>query len=64
MPVMNGVNASRHLKKILPGVPIILFTQYADLGRSLFPNGSTVDRIVAKNEANRLTGLIKELVPV
>ena len=62
MPVMNGLKASRYLKKIMPNVPIILFTQYADLGQNLFPDGATVDRIVPKNEPYRLAGLIKELV--
>ena len=29
MPVLNGLEAARQLKKIMPGVPIILFTQHA-----------------------------------
>jgi CheY-like chemotaxis protein len=29
MPVMNGIDAARELKEIMPNVPIILFTQYA-----------------------------------
>jgi CheY-like chemotaxis protein len=62
MPVLNGLEASRELKKIMPDVPIILFTQYAGLRRSLFSDGS-LDGIVGKNEAHRLMGLIKELMP-
>ena len=48
MPVMNGVEASRELKRMMPTVPIILFS-HADVG-----NGPTavadllVDRIVSK----------------
>ena len=64
MPVLNGLDASRQLKKIMPEVPIILFTQYAGLKRNLFSNGSSLDRIVGKNEAHRLMELIRELIPV
>src|ERR1700722_1797379 len=60
MPVMNGLTASLRLKTIMPTIPIILFTQYADLGRSLFPNGSSVDRIVSKSEANQLMRHVRE----
>src|SRR6202041_999201 len=30
MPVMNGLDSARELKRIMPAVPIILFTQHAD----------------------------------
>jgi CheY-like chemotaxis protein len=62
MPVINGLNASLRLKAIVPDVPIILFTQYADLGHNLFPDGSSIDRIVPKNEAHRLMGLVREFL--
>jgi CheY-like chemotaxis protein len=29
MPVLNGLDAARKLKKIMPDVPVILFTQHA-----------------------------------
>ena len=32
MPVMNGLEAAHELKKLMPHVPIILFTQHVDLG--------------------------------
>ena len=35
-------------------VPIILFTQYADLGKALSSNGLRVDRIVAKGDVRGL----------
>ena len=63
MPVMNGLNASQKLKTIMPTVPIILFTQHADLGRTLFPNGSWVDRVVSKDDATQLMRHIRELIP-
>jgi DNA-binding NarL/FixJ family response regulator len=31
MPVMNGIDATRALKKLMPAVPVIMFTEYSDL---------------------------------
>jgi DNA-binding NarL/FixJ family response regulator len=31
MPVMNGIEASRVLRKLLPTVPVIVFTHYSDV---------------------------------
>ena len=30
MPVMNGIDASRVLKRLMPAVPIVMFTTFAD----------------------------------
>jgi two-component system, NarL family, vancomycin resistance associated response regulator VraR len=30
MPVMNGLDAARELKRLMPDVPIIMFTSYCD----------------------------------
>jgi DNA-binding NarL/FixJ family response regulator len=30
MPVMNGIDASRALKQLMPTVPIVMFTTFAD----------------------------------
>jgi CheY-like chemotaxis protein len=38
MPVMNGLEAAHEFKKLLPDVPIILFTQHADLGNPITRN--------------------------
>jgi DNA-binding NarL/FixJ family response regulator len=34
MPVLNGMEATKELKKIMPDVPIILFTQHENMGYS------------------------------
>src|ERR1700683_4833819 len=48
MPVMNGMDAARELKKLMPDVPIILFAQHSDsLPRDLLH----VDRIVPNTNA-------------
>ena len=64
MPVMNGLEASRELKRIMPTVPIILFTLYPDLGNGLLTAGLLVDRIVPKSDAERLMEHIRSLIPV
>jgi CheY-like chemotaxis protein len=64
MPILNGVEASRELKRIMPEVPIILFTQYAAVGNTLVSAGLRADRIVSKNNARELMTHVKSLIPV
>jgi CheY-like chemotaxis protein len=64
MPVLGGLEASEELKRILPDVPIILFTQYADLGNALSYSGLQVDRIVSKTDVRNLIGHVRSLIPV
>jgi CheY-like chemotaxis protein len=64
MPVMDGLTAAKRLKEMLADVPIVLFTQYADVGASLLGNEKTFDRIVLKSEPKELMRLVKALVPV
>lgn len=53
MPVMNGMDAARELRKLMPHVPIILFTQHADFGNAIPRKDLKVNRIVSKtNVAN------------
>jgi DNA-binding NarL/FixJ family response regulator len=63
MPIMNGVDVARELKKSMPEIPIILFTQYSDLGNTLSRNELQVDRIVSKNNATELIGQVRSLLP-
>jgi CheY-like chemotaxis protein len=64
MPVLNGLEASRELKRIMPTVPIILFSQYADLGNGLLAAGLLVDRIVSKADVRNLIEHVRSLIPV
>jgi CheY-like chemotaxis protein len=63
MPVMNGLDAARELKKIMPDVPIILFTQYSAEVSRLSEMQLPVDRVVAKTNFTALLGHIQSLVP-
>jgi two-component system, LytTR family, response regulator AlgR len=63
MPVMNGIEAARELKKIMPNVPIILFTLFPPSATELALGEFSVDRIVPKIEAAHLMTHIRQLVP-
>jgi DNA-binding NarL/FixJ family response regulator len=64
MPVMNGLDAARELKKLMPDVPIILFTQYADLSNILSRSDLQVDRVVSKSNTKELMERVRSLLPV
>jgi hypothetical protein len=48
----------------VPDVPIILFTQYADLGNALSYSGLQMDRIVSKTDVRNLIEHVSLLIPV
>jgi|ERR1700691_960848 chemotaxis response regulator CheB len=60
MPVMNGVDAARELKKLMPGVPIILFTQHSE---TLPRDQLEIYRIVSKSDATELMQHVRSLLP-
>jgi DNA-binding NarL/FixJ family response regulator len=64
MPVLNGVDASRELKRIMPTVPIILFTLYADNENEILAADLLVDNAVSKGDVRNLMGNIRSLIPV
>jgi CheY-like chemotaxis protein len=64
MPVMGGLEAARELKRLMPTVPIILFTQYADLSKHMVGHAFSVDRIVSKSDPKELVGHVRSLIPV
>ena len=63
MPMMNGADAAREIKKLLPDVPIILFTQYGDLAAGPAFMNLPVDRVVSKSDGGSLIGHIRSLIP-
>lgn len=64
MPTLTGFDAARELKKLMPEVPIILFTQHADLGKSLVGAVACVDSVVSKSEPLDLVRQVRALLPV
>jgi len=60
MPILNGLDAARKLKKIMPDVPISLFTQHAKAGFALH---DYIDRVVPKTDAIELMEHVRSLAP-
>jgi CheY-like chemotaxis protein len=61
MPVMDGIQAAKELKDLMPEVPIIIFTLYAE---AIDPYHVAADRIVSKSEASTLMNHVRQLLPV
>ena len=64
MPLRNGFEVARELKRLMPDVPIILFTQHADLGKHLLGSIASVDRVVSKSEPLELMKNVRALLPI
>jgi two-component system, NarL family, response regulator LiaR len=64
MPVMNGIEAAHELKRIMPNVPIILFTLHANPMIYALGRNSPVDLVVAKSDAYHIVDHVRSLIPV
>lgn len=64
MPLMNGIEAAYELKRIMPDVPIILFTHYGDTARHAVVGNPPIDLVLAKSDAAHLLAHIRLLIPV
>jgi two-component system, chemotaxis family, chemotaxis protein CheY len=65
MPVMNGLVAARELKRLMPAVPIILFSLHEQaLANNPALQDLSVDRIVSKTDVSKLMKHVRELAPV
>jgi DNA-binding NarL/FixJ family response regulator len=50
MPVMNGIQASRALKKLVPATPLVMFTTFTDPYLTKDALAAGVDAVVPKSE--------------
>jgi two-component system, NarL family, response regulator LiaR len=62
MPVMDGLQAARKLKQIMPHVPIMLFTQHVE-AVATHPDVK-VERVLAKSDLRSIMGHVRELAPL
>lgn len=62
MPVMNGVEAADEIAKILPSVPIVLYTMYALPVIELKAKKVGVRQVIAKPDAAGLLRAVENLV--
>jgi DNA-binding NarL/FixJ family response regulator len=51
MPVMNGLEKTRALKKIMPAVPVIIYTAHSDHFMEKEGAAAGVSAIVSKSQA-------------
>jgi DNA-binding NarL/FixJ family response regulator len=66
MPVMNGLDAARALKKLMPTMPVIMFSQYCDVFSDREARSAGVSAFVSKSDhlsvlidkVRRLCGLL------
>jgi DNA-binding NarL/FixJ family response regulator len=50
MPVMNGLDATRVLKRVMPDVPVIMFSAYGDSSTEKEAGSAGVSAVVSKYE--------------
>ncbi len=50
MPVMNGIDAARVLKTLMPTVPLIVFSEYSDVFSAEEARSAGVSALVSKSE--------------
>ena len=50
MPVMNGIEAVRVLKRLMPKVPVIIFSEYSDVFSEKEARSAGVSALVSKAE--------------
>jgi CheY-like chemotaxis protein len=62
MPVMNGIEAAYEIKRLMPKVPIILFTLHADSMKYAVGPNSPIDLVVAKSDAIQIIDHIRSLI--
>lgn len=63
MPLFDGLEAAHEIKKMMPHVPIILFTQHAKAGITLLETNGTIDRTVSKSDPGSLMESVRSLAP-
>ncbi len=63
MPVMNGIEAARVLKGLMPTVPLIIFSEYSDVFSEKEARSAGVSALVSKSEhASVLVGKARALL--
>ena len=50
MPIMNGIDAARVLKTLMPAVPLIVFSEYSDVFSDEEAHSAGVSAVVSKSE--------------
>ena len=62
MPVMNGIEAARVLKRMMPRMPLIIFSEYSDVFSEREAHFAGVSALVHKSKHSILVGKARALV--
>ena len=62
MPVMNGLDAAHELKRVLPAVPIIMYTSYAGASLRQVAMAAGIAKVVDKAAPHHLLMAIRSLL--
>jgi DNA-binding NarL/FixJ family response regulator len=63
MPVMNGIDAARALKTLMPKVPVVMFSEYSDAFSDEEARSAGISALVLKSEhVSVLIGKARALV--
>jgi CheY-like chemotaxis protein len=62
MPVMNGLEAAPHLKRLLPAVPIVLFTSFAGNRLLTLALAAGITTVVGKESPGGLIAAVTTLL--
>ena len=62
MPVMNGIQAAHELKRLLPSMPTVMFTNVAGSNFAEMAYSAGVSAVVSKSEPSMLITRIRDLL--
>jgi len=63
MPVMDGLSAAREIGKVLPSIPIVLYTRH-NFPTELETKAAGIRKVVSKPGTDALFGVIEEVLRV
>jgi CheY-like chemotaxis protein len=62
MPVMNGLEAAPHLKRLLPAVPIVMFTTFSGDGMLALALAAGISAVIGKESPDGLVAAVRTLL--
>ena len=62
MPVMNGIQAAHELKRLLPSMPTVMFTNVGGISLAEMAQSAGVSAVVPKSEPSMLITRIRDLL--
>ena len=62
MPLMNGLETAREIKRLMPIIPIILFTLHGEIISNEQASQSGIDLVIPKSDISRLSEHVRSLL--